>query len=78
MLIWTPWVSLSVELAKIAQLRGSSAHDSTTSYERRANNAQELWDLVVGSGGEGFLAKFHSALGLTGHDQGSGNADEPW
>ena len=71
-------VNLNVELAKIAQLRGSSAHDSTTSDERRANNAQELWDLVVGSGGEGFLAKFYSALGLAGHDQGSGNADGSW
>ena len=68
-------VNLNFELAKIAQLRGSSAHDSTTSDERRANNAQELWDLVVGSGGEGFLVRFYSALGLTGRDQGSGNAD---
>ena len=68
-------MNLNVELAKIAQLRGSSAHDSTTSDERRANNAQELWGLVVGSGGEGFLAKFYSALGLTGLDQASGNAD---
>ena len=71
-------VNLNFELAKIAQLRGSSAHDSTTSYERRANDAQELWDLVVGNGGEGFLARFYLALGLTGHYQESGNADGPW
>ena len=68
-------VGLHVGLAKIAQLRGSSSHDSTTPDDQRAKDAQELWDLVVGSGGEGFLAKFYSALGLTGEGQGSGNAD---
>ena len=58
------FVQLHADLAKIAQLRGSSAHDSPTSDERRAENANELWALVVGCNGNGFLTKFVSALGL--------------
>ena len=69
------FICLHDELAKIAQLRGSSSHDSATLDEQKVRDAQELWDLVVGSGGDGFLAKFYSALGLTGEGQGSGNAD---
>ena len=57
-------VKLNAELAKIAQLRGSSAHDSPDSDERRGKNANELWDLVVASDGNGILADFFSALGL--------------
>ena len=70
-------VNLNFELAKISRLRGSSAHDSTNSDERRANDAQELWDLVMGNVGGGFLARFYSASGLTVHDQRSANADGP-
>ena len=58
-------VNLNVELATIARLRGGSAHDSGTASDRKASDAEELWDLVVGNDGGGFLAKFHSALGLT-------------
>ena len=70
-------VSLDIELAKIARLRGSSAHDSATSDEQRAKNSEELWGLVVGKNGAGFLARFYSALGLAEDDPGSGNADGP-
>lgn len=56
-------VQLHADLARIAQLRGSSAHDSSTSDQRRAENASELWALVVGSRGDGFLNRFLSALG---------------
>lgn len=58
-------VSLNVELARIARLRGSSAHDSPDSSEQRARKADELWSLVVAGEGGGFLANFLSALGLT-------------
>ena len=58
-------VNLNVELAIIARLRGSSAHDSGTANDRKASDAEELCDLVVGNNGGGFMAKFHSALGLT-------------
>ena len=58
-------VNLNVELATIARLRGGSAHDSGTANDRKASDAKELWDLVVGNDHGGFLAKFHSALGLT-------------
>ena len=68
-------VSLHVELEKIAQLRGSASHDSATAEEEKAKNAQELWDLVVGSNDRGFLAKFYSAFGLTGEGQESEDAD---
>ena len=57
-------VKLNAELARIARLRGSSAHDSPDPDEQRAKNADELWDLVVASDGNGFLAKFFSSLGL--------------
>ena len=57
-------VNLNEELARIARLRGSSAHDSPASAEERSKNAEELWDLVVASDGNGFLANFCSALGL--------------
>ena len=68
-------IGLHDSLARIAWLRGSSSHDSTTPDDQKTKDAQELWDLVVGSGGEGFLAKSYSALGLTADDQVSGNAD---
>ena len=42
-------VNLNVELATIAQLRGSSAHDSRTAEDRKVIEAEELWSLVVGS-----------------------------
>ena len=64
-------VNLNVELATIARLRGGSAHDSGTASDRKASDAEELWDLVVGNDGGGFLAKFHSALGLTKDGQAS-------
>ena len=66
-------IGLHDVLARIARLRGSSSHDSTTPDDQKAKDAQELWDLVVGSGGEGFLAKFYEAFGLTADDQGSGS-----
>ena len=64
-------VNLNVELATIARLRGGSAHDSGTASDRKASDAEELWDLVVGNDGGGFLAKFHSVLGLTKDGQAS-------
>ena len=67
-------VGLHTGLASISQLRGNSAHDSATPDEQKDRDAGELWDLVVGSNGGGFLAKFYSALGLTGGSQGSGDA----
>ena len=57
-------VRLNVDLAIIAQRRGGSAHDSAGSKEQRAQNAEALWDLVVGINSEGFLGRFCSALGL--------------
>ena len=68
------FVSLHAELAKIAQLRGGSSHDSPTLNEQKAKDAEELWELVVGSNGRGFLARFYSALGLTGDGQEPGDA----
>ena len=65
------FVSLHVDLAQVARLRGSSAHDSAASNEREANNAQDLWTLVVGGRRAGFLERFYAALGLTGSSQGS-------
>ena len=70
-------VNLNVKLQKIAQLRGSSAHDSRTADDRKAGDAEKLWDLVVGSNSMGFLAEFHSALGFTDVDEESGGADRP-
>ena len=55
---------LNVELAAVAQLRNSAAHHSAAVEERKAVDAGELWDLVVGSKGEGFLHKFYAAFGL--------------
>ena len=55
---------LNGELAAIAQLRNSAAHHSVAAEERKAVEAGELRDLVVGSNGEGFLHKFYAALGL--------------
>ena len=68
-------VNLNVELATIAQLRGSSAHDSRTAEDQKLIEAEELWGIVVGSNGDGFLDKFYAALGLTVSNQGPGNAD---
>ncbi len=68
-------VSLNVELARIAQLRGSSAHDNTAADDRKASDVDECWNLVVGNG-EGFLLKFYSALGLLGDGQRSGDSNE--
>ena len=68
-------VNLNVKLEAIAQLRGGSAHDSRIADDRKAGDAENLWDLVMGSNGRGFLAEFHSALGLAGLGEGSGDAD---
>ncbi len=68
-------VNLNVRLETIAQLRGSSAHDSRTSDDRRAVDAEKLWDLVVGTNGRGFLDEFHSALGFSDIGEWSGDAD---
>ena len=68
-------VSLNIKLETIAQLRGNSAHDSRTADDRKAGDAERLWDLVVGSNGRGFLAEFHSALGFTEVREGSGDTD---
>ena len=54
----------------IAQLRGGAAHDSIIADDRKVRDAEKLWDLVMGAAGGGFLAQFHSALGLTGNDGG--------
>ena len=67
-------VNLNVELATIARLRGGSAHDSGTANDRKASDAEELWDLVVGGNSEGFLYKLYAALGLTVSDLGSVDA----
>ena len=55
---------LHVDLATIAQLRGGSAHASADSNDQRSQNAEKLWELVVGGKGQGFLAEFHAALGI--------------
>ena len=68
-------VNLNVRLETIAQLRGSSAHDSRTADDRKAGDTEKLWDLVVGGNGRGFLAEFHSALGFTDVGEWSGDAD---
>ena len=60
----TAFNKLGVDLGRISQLRGSSAHDSSTSGEQRAENARKLWDLVVRYKDDGFLGNFYSALGL--------------
>ena len=68
-------VNLNVKLETIAQLRGSSAHDSRTSDDRKAGDTYKLWALVVGTNGGGFLAEFHSALGFTDIGEWNGDAD---
>ena len=67
--------NLNLKLETIAQLRGSSAHDSRTADDRKAGDTEKLWDLVVGTNGRGFLAQFHSALGFTDVGEGSRDAD---
>ena len=69
-------VNLNTKLEEIAQLRGSSAHDSRTADDRKSGDAEKLWDLVVGGNGRGFLTEFHSVLGLAGNGEESGSADE--
>ena len=69
-------LNLNVKLETIAQLRGSSAHDSRTADDQKTGDAEKLWDLVVGSNGMGFLAEFHSALGLIDVREASGDADK--
>ena len=61
-------INLHVSLENIAQLRGGAAHDSIIADDRKIRDAVELWDLVMGAAGGGFVAQFHSALGLTGND----------
>ena len=68
-------INLHAALENIAQLRGRAAHDSIIADDRKIRDAEELWDLVMGVGGGGFLAQFHSALGLTDDDQSSAGAD---
>ena len=63
-------INLHAALEDIAQLRGGAAHDSNIADDRKVRDTEELWDLVVGAAGGGFLAQFHSALGLTGNDGG--------
>ena len=63
-------VNLHAALENIAQLRGGAAHDSIITDDRKIRDAEELWDLVMGVGSGGFVAQFHSALGLTGNDGG--------
>ena len=68
-------INLQAALENIAQLRGGAAHDSIIADDRKIRDAEELWDLVMGVDGGGFLAQFHSALGLTDDDQSSAGAD---
>ena len=68
-------INLHAALENIAQLRGGAAHDSIIADDRKIRDAEELWDLVMGVDGGGFMAQFHSALGLTGDDQSSAGAD---
>ena len=68
-------INLHAILEKIAHLRGGAAHDSITADGRRVRDAAELWDLVMGGGGAGFLVQFCSALGLTKDGRATGNAD---
>ena len=70
-------VNLNAELASIARLRGSSAHDSGAAGDLKANDTEEIWHLVVGSKGRGFITKFCSALGLAEDGHGPQDADGP-
>ena len=63
-------INLHDVLENIAQPRGGAAHDAIIADDRKVRDAEELWDLVMGLAGGGFLAQFHSALGLTGNDGG--------
>ena len=65
--------NLSGDLDRIAQLRGSSAHDTGTTNDRKNSRAQELWELVVSGGSKGFLTRFCSAFGLNRDAQASRN-----
>ena len=58
-------INLHDTLEDIAQLRGGAAHDSIIADDRKVRDVEKLWDLVMGVGSGGFLAQFHSALGLT-------------
>ena len=69
--------NLSVDLDRIAQLRGGSAHDTGTTNDRKDSRAQELWDLVLSGGGEGFLIRFYSAFGLSRDAQASQRDQTP-
>ena len=68
-------INLHAALENIAQLRGGAAHDSIIADDHKVREAEDLWDLVMGVGGGGFLTQFYSALGLTGADQSSASAD---
>ena len=68
-------INLHAALENIARLRGGAAHDAIMADDRRARDAEELWSLVMGVGGGGFLAQFHSALGLTRDDPSSAGAN---
>ena len=63
-------VNLHVSLENIAQLRGGAAHDSIITDDRKIRDVEELWDLVMGAASGGFVAQFHSALGLARNDGG--------
>ena len=69
-------VNLNVKLETISQLRGSSAHDSRTADDRKAGDAEKLWDLVMGTNGRGFLDEFHSAFGFTDFGGWSGSTSD--
>ena len=69
--------NLSGDLLTIAQLRGSSAHDTGTANDRNDSRAQELWELVVLGASKGFILRFCSAFGLTGDAQASRNDQVP-
>ena len=68
-------INLHAALENIAQLRGGAAHDSIIADDHKVRDAEDLWDLVMGADGGGFLSQFYSALGLTGEDQSSAGAD---
>ena len=69
-------INLHAALENIAHLRGGAAHDSDTADGRKVRDAEELWDLVMGTGGGGFLAQFCSALGLAKDGRATGNTDD--
>ena len=63
-------INLHAALEDIAKLRGGAAHDAIIADDRKVRDAEELWDLVMGVAGGGFLTQFYSALGLTRNDSG--------